>query len=51
VTIGAVWLTLVGYMFMGFTLMTPASQAAFALLVGATASIESGQSRMGSPAR
>jgi hypothetical protein len=51
VTVGAVWLTLAGYMFMGFTLMTPASQAVFALLVGTTAAIERRQPPMGLPAR
>ena len=51
VTIGAVWLALAGYMFMGFTLMTPASQAVFALLVGTTAAIEAHRAPTGLPAR
>ena len=50
VTIGAVWLALAGYMFMGFTLMTPASQAMFALLVGTTAAIEARRAPTGLPA-
>ncbi len=51
VTIGATWLTLAGFMLMGFTLMTPASQAVFALLVGTTAAIETRQSPTGPPVR
>jgi hypothetical protein len=51
VTIGATWLTLAEYMLMGFTLMTPASQAAFALLVGATAAIERGKAPTELPVR
>jgi hypothetical protein len=39
-TLGVSWLTLVGFMLMGFTLMTPVTQAVFALLVGMTGAID-----------
>ena len=40
ITVGATWITFVGFMLMGFTLMTPATQAGFAILVGVTTLIE-----------